>query len=496
MSYYEVTVVEYNETNGYYYKEHSICQQVALTLNILASYYACLWIMKSWISNFFQPWQSVPTTSKSQVRPSDTVKSASFLTASPSQPIEIGMAASPLPGSNLYNTYNMGSSSDPHCTVNNVCNTTFSLAYIAFEPKRYCDPALCKRDLVVGTPPMENISMFSKWKNNFVQSSPALNGLKRTGLWSMLNMPNSAPSVLCTAPRVFVGQCRTPPANMLEVKTEEMRPGAATQPASISETDSLGHKSAEPQESTPPEPSYASCKNPLIAYILGCSVDDTIESDADTWSEVDDDDRDIFDGCEINLESIHSGQSASASLSDDASSDAESTEGACSDYEDEPTRMSSSSSDYWSEEECLEEEAPLKDTSVDEFSCKLLKPICNNPLINFILNCSDHEDDVGALSEEDEEMFHLQEEAVICGGEKQRARCSRVTFTDKPPKVHHMYTWAFAYRQSRRGPWECHARDRERFQTRIRDVGRAISWCLLPQHRASIRKTLDRGLES
>ncbi|XP_041970436.1 uncharacterized protein LOC121726871 [Aricia agestis] len=59
----------------------------------------------------------------------------------------------------------------------------------------------------------------------------------------------------------------------------------------------------------------------------------------------------------------------------------------------------------------------------------------------------------------------------------------KVHFSTDPPKVHVMRVWAYAARQARIGEWEQHARDRERFKSRINDVEMAISWVLKPQHR-------------
>ncbi|XP_049883708.1 caldesmon [Pectinophora gossypiella] len=62
----------------------------------------------------------------------------------------------------------------------------------------------------------------------------------------------------------------------------------------------------------------------------------------------------------------------------------------------------------------------------------------------------------------------------------------RVSFSEKPPKVHVMRVWTFAARQARAGHWERHALDRERFKRRIADVDMAVSWVLKPQHRSRV----------
>ncbi|CAI9557182.1 unnamed protein product [Staurois parvus] len=52
--------------------------------------------------------------------------------------------------------------------------------------------------------------------------------------------------------------------------------------------------------------------------------------------------------------------------------------------------------------------------------------------------------------------------------------------------VHRMVTWSYAYRMSRKGPWEEYARDRSRFQKRIAETEAVIGFCLQPGHREKI----------
>lgn len=52
--------------------------------------------------------------------------------------------------------------------------------------------------------------------------------------------------------------------------------------------------------------------------------------------------------------------------------------------------------------------------------------------------------------------------------------------------VHRMVTWSYAYRMSRKGPWEEYARDHCRFQKRIAEAEAAIGFCLQPDHREKI----------
>ncbi|XP_028813753.1 uncharacterized protein LOC114766756 isoform X2 [Denticeps clupeoides] len=53
-------------------------------------------------------------------------------------------------------------------------------------------------------------------------------------------------------------------------------------------------------------------------------------------------------------------------------------------------------------------------------------------------------------------------------------------------QVHKMQTWSFALQASRKGPWEEFARDRDRFQRRIKETEQAIGYCLSHSHRMKI----------
>ncbi|XP_031789517.1 uncharacterized protein LOC100679548 isoform X1 [Nasonia vitripennis] len=54
---------------------------------------------------------------------------------------------------------------------------------------------------------------------------------------------------------------------------------------------------------------------------------------------------------------------------------------------------------------------------------------------------------------------------------------------DLNPTVHRMIKWNFAYRAARPGPWEQIARDRERFNSRIKCIGRVLNPVLAKDHR-------------
>ncbi|KAM9352185.1 uncharacterized protein ABDE67_007042 [Symphorus nematophorus] len=62
-------------------------------------------------------------------------------------------------------------------------------------------------------------------------------------------------------------------------------------------------------------------------------------------------------------------------------------------------------------------------------------------------------------------------------------------------QVHVMRTWPFARQASRKGHWEEMARDRDRFQRRIRETEQAIGHCFTQPHRERIQAYLDGALK-
>ncbi|XP_017320599.1 protein phosphatase 1 regulatory subunit 15B isoform X2 [Ictalurus punctatus] len=50
-------------------------------------------------------------------------------------------------------------------------------------------------------------------------------------------------------------------------------------------------------------------------------------------------------------------------------------------------------------------------------------------------------------------------------------------------QIHKMRAWSFALQACRKGPWEEHARDRDRFQRRILETEQAIGYCFMRSHR-------------
>lgn len=78
--------------------------------------------------------------------------------------------------------------------------------------------------------------------------------------------------------------------------------------------------------------------------------------------------------------------------------------------------------------------------------------------------------------------FHSQE-----GQNKtsKRQGQKQVTFAEQPKltQVYPMIAWSHAYQVARKGPWEQYALDRWRFQSRIKNVEKSISYILQPKYR-------------
>ncbi|XP_050301881.1 protein phosphatase 1 regulatory subunit 15A-like [Anthonomus grandis grandis] len=55
-------------------------------------------------------------------------------------------------------------------------------------------------------------------------------------------------------------------------------------------------------------------------------------------------------------------------------------------------------------------------------------------------------------------------------------------------EVHSIITWSYAYQEARKGPWEMHARDRDRFRLRIFRVEQSIKHIFDQEHRTRIYK--------
>ncbi|KAJ8974630.1 hypothetical protein NQ317_009021 [Molorchus minor] len=86
--------------------------------------------------------------------------------------------------------------------------------------------------------------------------------------------------------------------------------------------------------------------------------------------------------------------------------------------------------------------------------------------------------------ETDEETDNPDDEVDFCSVIPHK----KVRFAEdgKLCEVHPMVQWAFAYHQSRKGPWEEYARDRERFSRRIADMEKIISPIFDIKHREDV----------
>lgn len=61
-----------------------------------------------------------------------------------------------------------------------------------------------------------------------------------------------------------------------------------------------------------------------------------------------------------------------------------------------------------------------------------------------------------------------------------------VNFDESKNKVYRLIVWSYAYQQARKGQWECLARDRSRFETKIKTFSVVISTILKSKHRLRI----------
>lgn len=64
--------------------------------------------------------------------------------------------------------------------------------------------------------------------------------------------------------------------------------------------------------------------------------------------------------------------------------------------------------------------------------------------------------------------------------------CKKVKFDETQNKKHILIVWSYAYKQARKSIWEEKARDRFRFQRRIKDVTTVLTKILKSEHRSRI----------
>ncbi|XP_017013481.2 uncharacterized protein PPP1R15 [Drosophila takahashii] len=83
---------------------------------------------------------------------------------------------------------------------------------------------------------------------------------------------------------------------------------------------------------------------------------------------------------------------------------------------------------------------------------------------------------------EDEDTEELK--ACECSNDNSTS-VRKVRFNMKP-EVHVMHAWDYAYRAARKSEWQVMARDRERFQQRIRRISHILNAVLTPLHRENV----------
>jgi hypothetical protein len=79
-----------------------------------------------------------------------------------------------------------------------------------------------------------------------------------------------------------------------------------------------------------------------------------------------------------------------------------------------------------------------------------------------------------------ETSVDTMEESSLSGQRRVVQFCTQTSVVTVPNQLE----WADAYEEARRGPWEEYARDRDRFQHRIKAAADVIGWVLGAEHRA------------
>ena len=143
--------------------------------------------------------------------------------------------------------------------------------------------------------------------------------------------------------------------------------------------------------------------------------------------------------------------------------------------------------ELWSDEEVTEDRNECTEALWLEFQTKAC---CNFPF------CSDKSDtDISPVVNNTPKLLTFRKKPEILKPISKKADkdvtvnvpqtgkgCGKLHVQFKPDEelvtVHHMVVWNFAYRSCRKGPWEEFARDRERFQRRICEMGKIIEPCL------------------
>ncbi|XP_034104076.1 uncharacterized protein LOC132793836 [Drosophila nasuta] len=159
---------------------------------------------------------------------------------------------------------------------------------------------------------------------------------------------------------------------------------------------------------------------------------------------------------------------------------------------------------------CFEDDTDLKDTSDHQSQGMGTTAAKNTPCKitrqRSMSECSDDsficfEDDSNlpddCINFDDQADFNSTDNTDDCKFDSQEQDADQ-EFTKKvrfnlKPKVHVMHTWDFAYRAARKGAWQEIARDRDRFQQRIKRLAPTIDIVLNSNHREKVYR--DRFLD-
>lgn len=137
----------------------------------------------------------------------------------------------------------------------------------------------------------------------------------------------------------------------------------------------------------------------------------------------------------------------------------------------------------------------------DEHPCTLETALLKPQLQRGLSECSDDsficfEDDNNSVDSDAFGWTDFNAEDNAAGGnvddDDSQEVTKKVRFNLKP-KIHVMHTWDFAYRAARKGSWQEIARDRDRFQQRIKRVAPIINVVMSSDHREKVYN--DRFLD-
>ncbi|XP_072336170.1 protein phosphatase 1 regulatory subunit 15B isoform X1 [Scyliorhinus torazame] len=193
------------------------------------------------------------------------------------------------------------------------------------------------------------------------------------------------------------------------------------------------------------------CSNKTIAYILGSNPSSSDDSEEDEDSDSDDDGFDSDGSSEL------------------------------SDTDEELLNSLTGTSDPYNLmnfQACFKTQQNVDTRTAFESSCPQQSVLCT-------LVLDDDDSDRLDSGFSDEVQGELQKTlAQLASGKK----CSKKVAFDEEVTVHYVSS-----EEIRRGPWEEYARDRCRFQKRIRETEDSIAYCFTPQHRWTVLAKMQLG---